>query len=96
MLSGSKAHAAGVSGEELLESIKHLLQDYKPDVFLFLGSVGCRHAWAATKMVSDVVAEKYGMPMLLLDIDNTNRNYKTEKDIKIAISEYMDTVINKK
>ena len=96
MLHGSKAHASGVSGEELLESIGQLLQDYEPDVFLFLGSVGCRHAWAATKMVSDVVAEKHGMPMLLLDIDNTNRNYKSEKDIKIAISEYMDTVVNKR
>lgn len=96
MLSGSKAHAAGASGGELLEAIEDLMHDFEPDVFLFLGSVGCRHAWASTKLVSDVVAQKYGMPMLLLDIDNTNRNYKTEKDIKIAISEYMDTVVNKR
>ena len=96
MLNGSKAHAAGTSGVELLEAIEALMRDFEPDVFLFLGSVGCRHAWASTKLVSDVVAQKYGMPMLLLDIDNTNRNYKSEKDIKIAISEYMDTVVNKR
>lgn len=96
MLSGSKAHAAGVGGMELLQTIEDLMHSCAPDIFIFLGSVGCRHAWAATKMVSDVINEKYGMPMLLLDIDNTNRCYKSEVDIKIAISEYIDTVINKR
>lgn len=96
MLSGSLAHAAGASGEELLEAIEGIMSDFEPDVFMFLGSVGCRHAWAATKMVTDVVQEKYGISMLVLDIDNTNRNYKSESEIKIAISEYMDTVVNKR
>lgn len=96
MLSGSMAHAAGVSGEELLKAIAGILSDFKPDVFIFMGSTGCRHAWAATKMVSDSIQEKYGLPMLLLDIDNTDSRYKSEKEIKTAISEYMDTVINKK
>lgn len=96
MLSGSLAHAAGASGEELLDMIGSIMIDFEPDVFLFLGNTGCRHAWAATKMVTDVLQEKYRMPMLLLDIDNTNRNYKSESEIKTAISEYMDTVVNKK
>ncbi len=95
MLSGSSAHAAGASGPELLETIESVLGDFEPDVFIFLGSVGCRHEWAATKMVTDVLQEKFRLPMLLLDIDNTNRNYKSENEIKTAISEYMDTVINK-
>ena len=96
MLSGSKAHAAGASGEELLESIEDLMHDFDPNVFLFFGSAGCRHAWAATKMVSDTIAARYGLPMLLIDIDNTNRNYKSEKEIQTAVSEYMDTVVNKR
>lgn len=96
MLSGSLAHAAGGSGEALLEAIEGIMSDFEPDVFMFLGNVGCRHAWAATKMVTDVIQEKYGISMLLLDIDNTNRNYKSENEIKIAISEYMDTVVNKR
>ena len=96
MLKGSKAHGAGASGEELLEMIEDMMHGLDPDVLIFLGNTGCRHAWAATKMVSDVINEKYGLPMLLLDIDNTNRSYKSEKDIKIAISEYLDTVVNKR
>jgi len=95
MLAGAMAHAAGASGEELMETIEWIMRDFEPDVFIFLGNVGCRHAWAATKMVSDSIQEKYGLPMLILDIDNTNRSYKPENEIKTAISEYLDTVVNK-
>lgn len=95
IISGSRAHGAGVAGEELFETIEDVLSDYGPDVFIFMGNVGCRHAWAATKMLSDSIQEKYGISMLSLDIDNTDRRYKSEKEIKTAISDYMDTVVNK-
>ncbi|MFB0920427.1 MAG: 2-hydroxyacyl-CoA dehydratase family protein [Oscillospiraceae bacterium] len=94
--SGSMAHGAGVSGEELLASISDLLREYEPDVFIFLGNRGCKHAWASTKMVSDVVLERYAIPMLTLDVDNTDFRYKSEKEINDLIAEYMDTVVNKK
>lgn len=96
MQSGSMAHGAGVTGVELLASIDDLLRDFKPDVFIFLGNRGCKHIWAATKMVSDAVQERYGIPMLTLDVDNTDFRYKSEREIKTAISEYMDTVVSKK
>ncbi len=96
MLEGSRAHAAGASGEDLLGAIELAKRDYSADVFLFLGSAGCRHAWASMKMVSDSVQEKYGLPILLLDIDNTDSRYKSEDEIKNAVDQYMDTVINKK
>jgi hypothetical protein len=54
------------------------------------------HAWAATKMISDAVQNQYGMPMLMLDVDNTDFRYKSEKEIRTAVSEYMDTVVNKR
>lgn len=96
MLEGSKAHAAGADGEELLEAIELSKRDFSADVFLFLGSTGCRHTWASTKMLSDSIQEKYGQPILLLDIDNTDSRYKSVSEIKNAIDQYMDTVINKK
>ncbi len=96
LLEGSRAHAAGATGEELLVAIELAKKDFSADVFLFLGSAGCRHAWATTKMVSDLVQEKYGQPILLLDIDNTDSRYKSESEIKNAVDQYMDTVINKK
>jgi len=96
MQEGSMAHGAGVSGEELIDSIETLLRDFEPDVLMFLGNRGCRHSWASTKMVSDVVSKRYGMPILMLDVDNTDFRYKSEKEIEILVSEYMDTVINKR
>ncbi len=94
--SGSMAHGAGGTGAELLASIDDLLRDFEPDVFIFLGNRGCKHIWAATKMVADAVQERYGIPMLILDVDNTDFRYKSEREIRTAISEYMDTVVNKK
>jgi hypothetical protein len=96
MLSGSMAHSAGVSGGELLNSIEKLFQRYAPDVFIFLGSRGCRHAWATAKLVSDAVQTRYGASMLTLDIDNTDFRYKSEREIRTLIAEYLDTVVNKK
>jgi len=96
MQSGAMAHGAGVSGVELLASIDDSLRDFEPDVLIFLGNRGCKHIWAATKMVSDAVQNQYGIPILTLDVDNTDFRYKSGREIKTAISEYMDTVVNKK
>ena len=96
MQAGSMAHGSGVSGAELLSSIEAAIQEYAPDVFIFMGSVGCRHVWADVKLVSDALQEKYGLPILLMDIDNTDSRYKSNQDIKAALAEYMDTVINGK
>ncbi|MEA4895527.1 MAG: 2-hydroxyacyl-CoA dehydratase family protein [Oscillospiraceae bacterium] len=94
--SGSMAHGAEVSSEKLLDSVGTLLRDYEPDVLILLGNRGCRHVWAGTKMLSDSVQARYSIPMLMLDVDNTDFRYKSEGEIKTAISEYMDTVVNKK
>jgi benzoyl-CoA reductase/2-hydroxyglutaryl-CoA dehydratase subunit BcrC/BadD/HgdB len=96
MLWGSTVHGAAVSGAELCEALDGVVRDFSPDVSIFLGSSGCRHAWASQKMISDVILAKYNIPTLVVDVDNTDRRYKSEKDVFAAISDYMDTVINKK
>ena len=93
MNSGAMAHGAGASGDDILKTLNKLLPEYAPDVIIFLGSRGCRHNWAAMKMVADTLQEDYGFPMLQLDIDNTFSRYKSLQEIGDAISEYMDTVI---
>jgi len=96
MLWGSTVHGAVVSGIELSETLDSGIRDFGVDVSIFLGSAGCRHAWAAQKLFSDSILEKYGIPTLVVDVDNTDRRYKSDKDISNAIFDYMDTVINKK
>lgn len=95
MLSGSIVHGAGASGEELLEMVGGIVEDYSVDVCIFMGNSGCRHEWASTKMLTDSLQEKFGMSMLIFDVDNTDRKYKTDREIKSAIAEYMETVIRK-
>lgn len=96
MATGSAAHGGGISGEEKLAALGGLIADYAPDVFLFLGSRGCRHEWAESKLVSDALQEKYGSSMLMMDMDNTDLRYKSPEEIRSAIAEYMETVVGAK
>ncbi len=92
---GARAHGSGVSGEELVAELETLLPAYAPDVFILLGSRGCKHFWASTKLFSDELHEKYGFPMLIMDVDNTDSRYKSLDEVKRGLAEYLDTVINK-
>lgn len=71
------------------------LDEYEPDVSLFLGHIGCKHTWASAKIITDMVQEKYGMPTLYLDIDGIDGRYKSNEDIQTSIAEYFDTVVNR-
>ena len=96
MATGSAAHGGGVPGEGKLAALEAILTDYALDVFLFLGSRGCRHEWAESKLASDILHEKYGVSMLLMDMDNTDLRYKSMEEIFGAIAEYMETVVGAK
>lgn len=95
MLYGSTAHGAGAFGDDILDAAYGVINDYSADVSIFLGSSGCRHEWASLKMLTDSIFDKFGIPTLIFDIDNADMNYKSDGEIKSAISQYMDTVINK-
>jgi len=94
MLTGSSVHGAAVSAFELSDMASGAVREYGADVSIFLGNAGCRHSWAAEKLVTDSITDTFGIPTLSVDVDNTDRRYKSEKDIKMAISEYMDAVVN--
>ena len=96
MLNGAAVHGAGAFGDELLNMMNDIIRDYSVDVSIFMGNAGCRHEWAASKLFTDFIQDTFGMSTLIIDIDNTDMNYKSEKDIESAISEYMDTVVNKR
>lgn len=61
--------------------------------YTFVGHLGCKHTWAAAKMVKDLITEKYGLPTLIMDIDACNARYKTTEEIREVISEYMESVV---
>lgn len=87
-------HGVSWQGARLLELVDSLFAEYEPDVSVFAGHVGCRQTWAAVRMISETILDKYGVPTLELRVDGINRGYKDEIDIKRDLSEYMETVVN--
>ena len=89
-------HGSAEDSRSLAEAAVKTIGDFKVDTVLFLGNRGCRHTLAVTKMLSDIIYDSFGLPMLFLDVDSMDSRYKSDADITIAIDEYMDTVVNGK
>lgn len=96
MIDGAAVHGAGASGEELVDDVCEMISERGADVLIFMGSSGCRHEWAATRMLEEAVQARCGISMLELDTDNTDPSYRSEKEVKSALAEYMDTVVKKR
>ncbi len=88
-------HGAAGPSENFVYLVDKIFAEYEPDVSLFVGHVGCKHTWASAKMVTDMIQEKYGVPSLYLDVDGIDGRYKSPDEIKAAVGEYMETVVNK-
>jgi benzoyl-CoA reductase/2-hydroxyglutaryl-CoA dehydratase subunit BcrC/BadD/HgdB len=96
MIDGATVHGAGASGQGMTDEICRVLAERDADVLLFMGSSGCRHEWAATRMLDEAVQQRRGIAMLTVDTDNTDPNYRSENEVKTVLAEYMDTVVKKR
>ncbi len=87
----------GASGPSChhVEMVDEIFKNYDPNVSMFLGHVGCKHTWASSKMLTDMIQEKYGLPTLFVDLDAIDGRYKGGDEIKAQISEYFETVVMK-
>lgn len=89
-------HGAATPAQRIVELAEGVMRDYDVDVCMFLGSVGCRHTWAVSKMLTDSLRDKFGVSTLFTDVDSVDAKYKDENQIKAQIGEFMDTVIHGK
>ncbi len=89
-------HGTVAPVEEVMKAAETAMKDFGADVPIFLGNAGCRHSWSITKMLSDWMQSSCGVSPLLMDIDNVDMRYKSLEEMKVLISEYMDTVINRR
>ncbi|WP_094607526.1 Benzoyl-CoA reductase subunit B [Sporomusa silvacetica DSM 10669] len=96
MLGAPMTHGASGPVEPWMELVERAITDYKCNVSFFAGHVGCKHTWAAGKLIKDMVYNKFGMSTLTFDLDAVDRRYKGEDAIKETIKEYMDTLIESK
>lgn len=96
LFSPASIHGSSESSQLLVDSAVETIHAFDVDTVLFFGNKGCRHTLAVVKMLTDTVYEKFGLSTLFLDVDSVDNRYKSERDISIAIGEFMDTVINGK
>lgn len=93
LFSPSMLHGGTQSAPVLIERCVRAMEEYSPDVLLFLGDRWCRQAWAVSKILADALLERFGFAAFMTDADSYDARYKDEKQLKALISEYMDAVI---
>jgi benzoyl-CoA reductase/2-hydroxyglutaryl-CoA dehydratase subunit BcrC/BadD/HgdB len=89
-------HGASGPIEDYANLVENVMEDYAVDVSMFVGHVGCKHTWAAAKVIKDMVMEKFGLPTLTIDVDAVDGRYKTTEEIRGIIGEYMDNIVEQK
>lgn len=95
-LNSPMVHGASGPAEPWIKMLDRMINEYKVNVSMFAGHVGCKHTWAASKLVKDYVYEKFGLPTLTFDEDGIDIRYQTADQIKSVITEYMETLIENK
>jgi benzoyl-CoA reductase/2-hydroxyglutaryl-CoA dehydratase subunit BcrC/BadD/HgdB len=85
-------HGASGPVEDYVRLVDNVMGDYKINLSIFAGHVGCKHTWAASKIITDLIQEKYGLPTLYLDLDATDTRYKSKEEIRSIITEYIETI----
>lgn len=94
MRDGLSFHGVSWKGPQIVELADRLFAEYKPDVSVFAGHVGCRHTWAVVRMVSEFIQDQYGITTLELPVDGIDLNYRPTDEMKRALAEYMETVVH--
>ncbi|MDR1070106.1 MAG: 2-hydroxyacyl-CoA dehydratase family protein [Gracilibacteraceae bacterium] len=85
-------HGASGPVEDYIDLVENTMGDYNVNVSMFIGHVGCKHTWAAAKIITDMIQEKFGLPTLYLDVDAVDGRYKKTDEIRALITEYMETI----
>lgn len=85
-------HASSGPAGPWVELAAEMNDIYSINLSMFIGHVGCKHTWAASKLVTDEIKDRFGLPTLYLDLDAIDGRYKTTEEIKATIAEYMETI----
>jgi benzoyl-CoA reductase/2-hydroxyglutaryl-CoA dehydratase subunit BcrC/BadD/HgdB len=86
-------HGASGPAEHFVKIVEDIMDQYKVDVSMFIGHVGCKHTFAAEKIVTDMIQDKFDIPTLTVELDSIDMRYKGIDEVKTEIAEYMETVV---
>ncbi|MFA4911463.1 MAG: 2-hydroxyacyl-CoA dehydratase family protein [Desulfobacteria bacterium] len=79
--------------DTLLEEVVGICRDYKADVAIFAGHVGCKYGWASAKLLKDAIKEEVGIPTLFFDFDAYDPRVASSETIKAKIEQFFDTYL---
>lgn len=85
------ANAGSYASDWIRQSVM-IAKDWKIDGALYLGHVGCKHTWAAARILYDALMKQCGIKTLELDVDAIDRRYQNSEEVMATIKEFVDTL----
>ena len=76
--------------EYWMESTSEVIRDYKCDMAIFAGHVGCTHYWAVGKLIKDMIYDNFGVKTLVFDVDALDPRYAGKDVVKDRIRDFME------
>jgi benzoyl-CoA reductase/2-hydroxyglutaryl-CoA dehydratase subunit BcrC/BadD/HgdB len=92
LLGQPMTHGSSGPVEASLEIAEDGIKKYKSDLAMFMGHIGCKHTWAAGKLVKDMIYDRYGIQTMTFDLDCIDGRYKSADEVKASIKEFMDAI----
>lgn len=85
-------HDLSGPAEYWMECVGTILREYRCNAAIFAGHVGCKHSWAVGKLVKDMVTDKFGIPILLFDVDSFDPRYSSPETIRARVKDFMGLI----
>lgn len=92
VLAQPMTHGSAGPVEGNLKIVEAGITEWDSDLCMFAGHVGCKHTWAVSKLLADLVYEKYGVRTYTFDMDCVDNRYKSGDEVKEDIRKFMDTL----
>jgi len=75
-----------------IQSALEVCRDYKADVAVASGHLGCKQMWGAFQLVKDVLADELGIPTFIYDCDHLDPRVVSLDQIKARFEEFFSTL----
>jgi benzoyl-CoA reductase/2-hydroxyglutaryl-CoA dehydratase subunit BcrC/BadD/HgdB len=85
-------HGSSGPTEYWMDLVTEIVSEYKCNAAIFAGHVGCKHTWAVGKLIKDMVSDRFGIPILMFDVDALDPRYKGSEAIKARLKAFMETI----
>lgn len=83
----------GGIAEDWLNHAIPVCRDFKIDAVFLTLNLGCKNAWALAKLLKDEIADKIGIPTLVLEVDVMDGRVVSGASIRKAMADFFATML---